>query len=379
MEHGYEESKYQQLKISALAHSNEEIRAVAADLLVWDEPVSATTHLLKLAATDTETVAVCALDTLVYYSSKQVLFELDDLRKSGRECLKGDYEHAFSEVSQTFGRALANRGTASEHFKHWLGTAAELLTIPDEPLTIESAPVAQAESVIEDPTQLSLDQIMEDLNDADGLWKEKKDRYQYSNSPVRWKSLEEDVWKELRDFFLNHPDHEVRDIGCTAARERADGELMMAFLDDPIHNIRKSAAYSVRYAPQSPEIADRLWARLQLATTTSTNAYEVLESWIAHANDGAIDDVLLDFALIDQRETACMYAICNLGERNAKHHIAKLLPMLDREPIATWAVHGAILDSCNKVGIRVPNLNQLFEADGLYLQLSICEALNLAL
>ena len=66
MEWGFEERRFQALKIAALSHPDPSLRETAANVLLWDEPVAAEGPLLAALDDTEERVAASAANTLQY-------------------------------------------------------------------------------------------------------------------------------------------------------------------------------------------------------------------------------------------------------------------------------------------------------------------------
>ena len=73
IEFRFEEPEWQDCKITALAHSSERVREVAAGVLMFDEPMRAEIPLQHATADPSSNVAVTAIETLQHYWSRSTI------------------------------------------------------------------------------------------------------------------------------------------------------------------------------------------------------------------------------------------------------------------------------------------------------------------
>ncbi|VTS08103.1 ---NA--- : Uncharacterized protein OS=Nocardia seriolae N-2927 GN=NS07_contig00110-0026 PE=4 SV=1 [Gemmata obscuriglobus UQM 2246] len=100
------------MKIEALAASAPEVRATAAKILFWDEPVAAETALVTAAADPVERVAVEALLTLQYYPSRHVIRSLHGRLDHPTEPIRHAARESWDEIRLGCLRYVCDDGRA---------------------------------------------------------------------------------------------------------------------------------------------------------------------------------------------------------------------------------------------------------------------------
>jgi HEAT repeat protein len=145
-----------------------------------------------------------------------------------------------------------------------------------------------------------------------------------------------------------------------------DHERLLRLTFDPF--TRKVAMYWLGQTPPDPTAARRAWEHLHDPETTSTHAYETLETYVAHAPRGESVPRLVEIARDDEREVVQYHAVYALSRLGARAELLPLVPLLEEPPCVTWSIHLALLDACAKRGIAPPSLDLLRGADHLDVQ-----------
>ncbi|MFX0578644.1 HEAT repeat domain-containing protein [Nocardia nepalensis] len=99
---GFGEAEFPPVLIRALGHPTADVRTVAANALLWDEPVAAETRLLDAAHDHSPEVAVAAINTLRYYPTRRVLRALAELRGNADEQISATAADSYADLQGTF-------------------------------------------------------------------------------------------------------------------------------------------------------------------------------------------------------------------------------------------------------------------------------------
>lgn len=367
-----EEVRYQRVLIKALNHEVAEVRLNAASALIWHEPVAAEDLLIEVSTYDSDIhVAQKAIDTLAYFTTRNVLTRMHELRKTGRAELKNCYDNTFKWVNEDFDYDGGLTGEAAKLFSAWLDPVKDILEHPEKQSCNSASTQSNIRSHTSEKLVPSMQRIMREFGEPGGEWLDKK----LLLFRFDWKKAGADDRSAIAEYLSSHPDATVRERANEPCALWGDIERLLALSNDRILSVRKSAAYNMRLLPQSQEIANRLWQMFTDPCTTYVFCDEALESYVVHESSRSLDDILLSVAQNDKRPTAVTKAIYQLQLREASEHIKKLGPLLQCPPMNNWAVHIALLDSCRELGIATGNISHLAEVDNLHLQVSLCQTL----
>jgi HEAT repeat protein len=378
---GFEERRFQDLKIRALTHPDPRVREAACDTLLWDEPVAAEPLLLLTTADADDRVAEAAINTLRYYASRRVLQALDELRRSPRPSLAPKAEEAFAELQGTFESALERADEAARpRLASWMAPVWSLLTFepdptPTGPLLPSGAPLPsgpdspaiQGRHALPPPAppRLAVGAIEAMLANLDGPWATKLERLR---SLARW-SYDPDERRRLTALFLAHEDPEVRAIACPAFAAWSDPDSLLRLLGDPMFIVVKTATYWLgKIEPRTARVAERCWQRLHEAETSGTHAYEALAAYAAHAPRREAVPRLVQLVRHDERPSVRREAISQLVLHGAAGEIASLLDLLAEAPISSWSVHRELLSAALDLGLPVDPPPALRAADEAWMQ-----------
>jgi hypothetical protein len=366
----FEERHFQQYKIQALSHRLSAVREIAADSLEFDLPVDAEEPLLKAIQDSDDNVARMAFLTLQYYSSQKVLLAIHDLLSSisaarVKACVK-----CFVYLKGAFLDELAGMDLfALPYFRKWLEPVREILGFDDDARPQSQLKRAATPRRFEQKHEprYSLAELSESVNNPDGIWRDKKDLL----DALSRQHFSETEREAACDLLTGHADHTVRNHACRTLAKWDRGDKLLLLLSDPVYAVCRSAAGCLREVSRSLPVAEKLFELLGEPETSSSFAQETLESYVVHADQSRLNDRLVSLALTDERESVQVCAINELCRREAADELQSILVLLKREPRVTWAVHTALIDACNRLGVNVSGLEPLKEIDDLYVQASL--------
>jgi hypothetical protein len=369
------ETRSDQIRMSALSHPNSKVRIAAANSLLWDQPVIAELALLKAANDECEDVAVAALDTLVWYTSQNVLLQLHVLRCSGRAELLDSFNTAFNYVFRDavdfacdFGN-MENGKEASFYYQNWLNRLGDTLSfrkstsgadfLDDTTGGQNKTSSRKTREFIYEP----VDEIIAKYSDADGR------RFSWDDGHYDWRLFSEAERKNLTEFFLASPDYLIRKISARAFAEWNDAKNLVLLMTDHAHCVRRYACYIAKHHSPDQVISETLLTTLRDKQTTGSFARETFDSYVVHAahDESLLIVTLEDFARNDQRQEVREDAVRELCERRAER-INDLLYILKESPMLTWSLHCRLLEICNEQHIQAPDLEALLEIDDFAVQ-----------
>lgn len=380
---GFQAPRFQAMKARALGHARSDVRRAACDSLLWDEPVIAEEGLLRATGDAEEGVAIAAVNTLRYYSTRSTLRALAELRSSPRPGVQKMAEESFGEVESAFLSALERGGVLEvPYLRTFMGPIWGLLSRPDDSLLQldgASAPdpdrvdddVAAVSAVEVAPPCPSASAIEAEYGELDGPWFEKKERFRR----VAWESYGALDRARLASFFATHQDPWVREAACTPLATWNARELL-DLLEDKSFLVKKSAMYALGKTPPSQRIAGKAWAHLHAPGIESTHAYETLETYVHHASRGESVPQLVELVRSDTREAVTTQAVHALTKLDAGSELKSLLPLLTREPQVTWSTHIALLEGALAFDLLPPEARAMTGVDDVWLQGALAAVLT---
>jgi HEAT repeat protein len=358
MAFGYDEGRFQPVKVRALRHPDAKVREAAADVLVWDEAVVAEEELVRAAADPSPDVAAEAVGTLQYYPSRSVLRVLAQMSDVEDNQVRARAKDSFDYLRGCFEDA-ATCGSPEEvkELRRWMAPIADLVQWPEEIKTREagSPASAQARSVVPEETLLAM------VDEDDGAWWPKKQALY----EVDWQTYALDERRRLATRLTAHPDPGVRSVIARALGEWSMTEELLELTDDPSATVRKLAMYNLRFVPEDPAVVQRAW--LFVGRAGGTAAYEALQTYVVHARPEQARERLAGLASADPRESVRTTAVACLVGLRASREVNALTPLLLEGPSVSWALHIALLDAVQKLGLAAPPVGHLASADNLYL------------
>jgi hypothetical protein len=331
-------------------------------------------------------LVVDALDTLLWYSSQKVLLGLERLVREGPAEFHFNYVNSFDYVKENFVDKLRFISEEEGPWLYtWLEPVAHLLDLKgaqaddDKGRGAEGDSACNADSVSGDNRKSKRNYydwnsqtLIAELVEADDCWCEKLSRLQYKTD---WQSFAFEERKIVADFLSCHPDAQVRMACCEPLSEWGMAEHLVRLLVDPNYSVAKYAAYYMCKLPRDEALAPVLWQIFQNEFVTGTYAKELFESYLVHAPEQGLDEMFVDLAVNDDRESIIELAIHKLFARNNFAALQSLMHLLQREPLVTWSVHAQLVRCLGSLELPMPDISHLMEVDDLNLQSEIAELL----
>lgn len=356
----FDEAKFQRYKITGLRHPDSRVRTIAAEALLWDEPVEAELPLLEATYDPVPSVALAAIDALQYYPTRRVLRALAELASNSESALYDKAAESFEYVRGCFESSVY---TGSPEFftrlGEWLAPVSDLIEWPPLEEKQHLHTPKPSHPLVPVPDLLAM------LAESDGEW-EPKISTLHKIPADKYREKERD---QLTEALSMHPDPLVREAATSllAAWSRTDALLSLA--DDPYLLVRKPAMYYLADLPPSPTIAQKAWS--YLSDAGGVTASEALRTYLHHAPPSEASVGLGILARNDPRECVQVGAISCLAELGATKEIEMLAPLLQNPPAVTWAVHIEELRALKNLGIKPPSLDNLAQVDNLDLFISV--------
>lgn len=388
---GFPEARFQSFKIAALSHADSSVRKKAAKALYWDQPVCAELALLAAAMDSCDDVAIAALDALCWYTSKNVLLKLHELRCSGRPELLDCYNRTFKWVLEKCLDDLCFYMDESEAFNKYLSWLEPLWSImsychqaeenPDDDSSktdgeVNASLVCADKSTIvlhstptfEEVLKPSVTAIIEDYSNPDNP------RKSWEHGRYDWNQYSESEQSELIKFFLASPDYLVRRLAARAFVEWNASDALLRLVCDPVHVVRRYACYVAKELSPNDMIKEALYKTFNHSETTDSFASETLESYIIHAEGPELDQWLLHTLMTDSRESIRQSLVWTLATRNSAL-LTEAFPLLYAEPLLTWEVHAALLDRYIDFALPTADLAPLMAIDDFEVQKNLARLL----
>jgi HEAT repeat protein len=363
---------YEAVKIAALSHPRPEIRAAAADVLFWDEPVAAEGKLLEATRDPYPKVAEEAAHTLCYYPSVRGILCLhgmfDHLDRAVRERARESFQSLREQVlDQLRG---ANDRVASR-LRSWLRPVRDLLDYSDE----ELRPADESSGPTDFPAKaaqatLPMEDVLAHLTDPDVSPCVLSRRLRHSG----WAGYTAGERRRLRPVLLAHADPFVRDLATGAFEAWYDAAGLLELVQDDSFLVRKSAMFSLGNLRPVPEIGEFAWAWLCQPGTSGTHALETLKTFVRHAPAEVAAGRLFDLAAdAGAREGIRAGAVHHLRRLKARHEVAGLSGLVTRPPAVNWELHLAVFEATKELSLPSLPVGHLREVDNLYIQEAIAE------
>jgi HEAT repeat protein len=361
---GFGEPEFPPVLIRALGHPTPNVRAVAANALLWDEPVAAESGLLDAAHDHSPEVAVAAINTLRYYATRRVLRALAELRGHDDEQVSAAAADSFADLQGTFENA-AEWGDAGPValLREWMAPVGDLVKWPDD----ISPPERWQPSTPPRRRPLPERELLALLDDPDLGGSVTREALLQND----WDAYDSAARTRLTARLISHADPIVRECAGWAMAVWAKADELLELIGDRSSSVRKTAMYNLSLIPANPAIAERAWQ--YLATVTSTSAQEALRTYLVHAPAPEATDRLVESVRSDPREAIRYESLHGLTNLNATKEIRALTPLLDDPPGLTWAAHTALLDGLHELGLPAPPLTHLAAIDNLDLMQTIVQ------
>jgi HEAT repeat protein len=360
--------EHQGLKIAALAHPDPRVRATAAYVLLWDEPVVAEGPLIEATRDPVPEVAREAANTLEYYPSLKSVRCLHALLDHADEKVRAEARESYGAIrNELLDRLCARDQHVALHIRNWLRPVWEKLAFSDEELRRDEdeGPSPGRSGVRE---AMPVADLLVLLADPDASPRVLSDRLWDNN----WQAYGVDERRRLRPVLLTHPDPLVRERAALCFEAWQDVPGLLGLVRDPDFLVRKSAMYHLGELPPTPGIAGLAWEHLQRPDTLGVHATETLATFVRHA-DPLVAVRRLGVIAGDhgRREALRVAAVDGLARLGAKEEVRQLAGLLREPPAVTWALHIALMEATAELGLPRPDIRHLAEVDNLHMQEAI--------
>jgi hypothetical protein len=370
---GFEESRYQDLKVAALFSNRVDVRDAAVRTVTWDEPLAAEPRLRQLLFDPDLRIAEAAAYALQYYTS---LATLDRVRLAkGRVPDQIEVQRAESE-SFIVDQITSKLQQASLPMRARLRRWCEAIAFEPEPHPdTEAAAAASAISETNVRTP-GFDPIADPAGFNDmlatttGSFLDKIERVR----SIDWSAMPAGNRPPMARRLAEHPDPDLRMQAARVLGEWNRGTELLTLLDDLNLGVRKSAMYHLREADRSVAVAQRALATVD--ELSGTAATEALETYVVHADRREAIAELADRARNDGRYDIESQAIYQLAKLGADAEIDSLMPLLGNPPIVNWCVHIALLSSDERHHADRQHLLALVDVDYLDVAVGAARALG---
>ena len=360
--------EYEQIKIAALSHPRPEVRATAAAILFWDEPVQAEGPLIEAARDPAPDVAADVCKTLEYYPSLRTASCLYGLLDHPSEQVREEARVSFGNIRHEFLLGLRSDDPhVIRHLRHWLEPVWEMLAFTDDELQPDEGR-ARTVSPAESGEFMPLANLLELLGDPDASPKGVRESLWQSD----WKGCAAAERGWLRRVLLEHPEPLVREEAAVAFEAWHDAAGLLVLVGDADFGVRKTAMYRLGQLPPIPGVADLAWEHLHRPDALGVHAQETLATFVRHA-DSAEAVRRLGWIAGDhgRREGLRVAAVYDLTKLGAAEAVEQLAGFLLEPPEITWALHIALLDAIADLDLPLPNIASLRKVDNLNVQLAL--------
>jgi hypothetical protein len=370
MDFWFDLPQHEAVKIAGLSHPDPIVRAAAAEVLLWDEPVAAEGPLLQASHGPAPEVAAEAANTLQYYPSLRVIRRLRELLAHADEKVREEATDSFQSIrGEVLSRLRDKDRQVAAHIKQWLRPVWEILAITEEELQPDENEGTPARR--EQPGEaMSVADLLALLADPDTSPLVLGDRLG-SNG---WSEYSEDERRRLQRVLLTHPDQLVREQAAWTFAAWKDAAGLIELVRDADFCVRKSAMYHLGQLPPTQKIADLAWEHLDRGDALGVHATETLATFVKHA-DPAVARRKLGVIAGDQgyREGLRAAAVRHLTDLSAAEEVGQMQGLLLEAPVVTWALHIGLLQAVAELGLPRPDVRHLWEVDNLHVQTAVAK------
>jgi HEAT repeat protein len=359
---------HESIKIAGLSHPDPRVRTVAAEVLLWDEPLAAESPLLQATHDPVPEVATEAANTLEYYPSLRVIRRLHELLGHADCKVREEAEDSFQSIRSMLLHCLSGQDClVADHVRRWLSPIWEILGFTEE----ELRPVEDMGTVVpreKSSKLIPFPDLLVFLSDPDSSPHVLNDRL-WGND---WPAYGEGERQRLKAVLLRHPDQVVRNQAAWAFAEWGDVGGLLELVEDSDFCVRKSALYNLGRLPPTPGVAELAWDHLNRKDALGRYATETLATFVRHA--GGADAVrLLGWVAGDhgRRERLRVAAVHHLARLGAVEEVEQLAGLVREPPEVTWALPTVLLESLVNLGLPLPDIGHLREIDNLHVQVAV--------
>lgn len=356
------------LKIAALTHRDPEVRASAAGILFWDEPVAAEQPLIEATRDPAPEVAAEVVKTLEYYPSLGNARCLNGLLHHPADRVRQETRASFGGVRHEFLLGLRSRDPRiARHVRYWLEPVWEILALTDDELhPVEGRYTTTSPS---EPQEAMMPaDLLGPLKDPDASLKALQELMWRTD----WQRVAAAERGRLRGLLLGHPDPLVRQEAAAAFADWQDAGGLLDLVRDPDFGVRKSAMYRLGMLSPRSGIAEFAWDHLHRRDTLGVHATETLDTFVRHADTA---DAIQRLGWIagdhGRRENLRVASVYHLAKLGAAEQVGQLAGQLLEPPAVTWALHIALLDAVVDLGLPTPDIGHLQQVDNLHVQAAV--------
>ncbi|MBS1953541.1 MAG: hypothetical protein JST89_05125 [Cyanobacteria bacterium SZAS-4] len=381
---GYEQLKFQKFLVEAFSHTDAEVREDASRGVVFAEPVIAEDGLISLINDPDADVFDGVMFTLSWFSSQKVILGLHQNLQHCATDRKSDLGSIIGGVTGKCFESLQNckeHSAAAEHyFQEWLKPVLSILEQVEVEKEIDSRRAEQCEvdsrsSKKKIPksknVRPSVKSLISELDNPNGNWR----KIRYGGvvwHRVDWASYGRLDRKRLTDFFANHLDPTIREIGCPALAVWNEADLLLQFLNATSFSLRRSAAYNLKDLGTDEKIAEILWQQLLKPGVEVSYAREMLDSLEKHERQSTLAEKLLAYIEMDRGESLRTSALRKLVCLGAEPYLKPLVKLLKEEPSPSWMFHTELIEMCAEFKFDAPNISFLKTIDDFDFQAAFC-------
>jgi len=193
--------RYEAIKIAGLPHPDWQIRAAAAEVLLWDEPVAAEESLLTATYDMVGEVVAEAANTLEYYPTLQVIRRLHQLLRHTEAKVREEADDSFQSIRNRLLNVLCGKELrVAEHIRQWLRPVWKMLAFSNEEL-LPDVDACVTAFPKEDQKAMPVSDLLAMLGNPD------ESPLVLSNCLIanEWRAYIEDECRRLRPVLLTHP------------------------------------------------------------------------------------------------------------------------------------------------------------------------------
>jgi hypothetical protein len=212
----------------------------------------------------------------------------------------------------------------------------------DEPCSSSaSTSSAPSSAAREEPASYTTAQSAKDALEAGGFCEGR--RYGLHRQ-IKWQEFSEEDRNTMVEYLANHESPTIRDFGVDAFFEWQMFDRLVACIDDPFFCVVRSAVYKLKSLPRDESLAPKLWKLIESGNWSSCALIELFDSFLVHAPDHGLDDLMVDLFWNDTRDRVKLRAIRTLADRERFSILESFMPYLEREPLVTWSVHAELIE-----------------------------------
>jgi HEAT repeat protein len=367
MEFYFDSPADQRIKIAALVDPNPTVRAAAAGVLLWDEPVTAEEPLIRAARDTVAAVVIEAVNTLKYYPSTRTVRCLHGLLGHPTHEVRTAAQESLDEIKNECLIALGRTEKVAGQIRCWLRPVWDLLAITDDDLEPDPNE-PRFRPTKEKPRPIPVAELLPGLFDPDTSPRALGNQL-WANGWAGYSVCER---SHLRPVLLNHDDPLVRERAAVAMGGWRDVRGVLSLLGDHDFGVRKAAMYWMGQLPRAPELAAVAWEHLHRPDVFGVHASETLRTFVAHADaSGAVPRLAALAADRTRTENLRVAAVHHLAGLEAVGEVRQLAELLTETPAVTWALQIAVLGAVADLGLARPEVRHLVAVDNLHVQAAV--------